>query len=208
MSSVYDPDPSQAIPNLVDGTIHQKRAELKRYLLVYEGWDEGEANRQVNERFPLEPNPPPPHRYPIDHFMQSDIEDAARTERWLRLCRENPDRQPGEGMEDELQWIVEDKQIPTAWFAAEILAPQNGIRCLDKQVALGMDRRHHAIVKAEKGSGPLRRTHQGAGVWMKSNIAICFAFRNAIRQLLPMQLYTTEKVAYRDTQENAVRKYA
>lgn len=201
MSSVYDKDPSQSIPDLVNGTIHQKRAELKRHLLDYEGWNEAEADRQVDEQFPLEPDPPPPApqpQYLLDKFMRSDIEDAARTERWLRLCRENPDREPGEGMENELEWIVEDKQIPTAWFAAEILAPQNGIRCIEKHTAPGMDGRHHAIVKAEKGSGPLRRTHQGASAWEKSNIAICFAFRNCVRQLLPQQL-NGEKVAFTGT---------
>ena len=132
----------------------------------------------------LEPHPNP--------FVQSDIEDAERTLKWLRK----------EDMSRELQWIDKDKGIPTAWYAGEVLAKQNGIRCIHREVFRGMDRRFHSIVRATVGHGKLRRTHNGASVWTNKEIAQCFAFRNAIRQLLPMQPNTTEQTAWTDTKEN------
>ena len=136
-------------------------------------------------------------RHP-NRFVQSDIEDAERTRKWLQKA----------DMRREKKWIDKDKNIPCAWYAAEVLAPANGIRCLSKGATIGMDRRHHAYVTAKKGDGIFARTHGGASSWNDRDIAICFAYRNAIRQLLPMQPDTTERVAYRDRQDNAIRKYA
>ena len=133
----------------------------------------------------------PIRRHP-NPFVQSDIEDAERTLKWLRK----------EDMSRELQWIDKDKGIPTAWYAAEVLAKQNGIRCIHREVHRGMDRRYYSVVRATIGHGKLRRTHGGASVWDNKEIAQCFAFRNAIRQLLPMQPNTTEQTAWADTKEN------
>ena len=141
-------------------------------------------------------------------FLKSDIEDAARTRRWLRLVKANPNRSPGEGMEGEPRWIKKRKNIPCAWYAAEVLAPANGITAGHREVFLSRDRRWCAYVIGRKGSGPLARAQIGASVWGDRQIALCFAFRNSIKQLLPMQPNTSEKLAYRDSQKNALRKYA
>ena len=53
-------------------------------------------------------------------YYQSDIRDAIRTRKWLR----------GEDMSHEPKWIVREKNIPCAWYAISVLAPENGIKCL------------------------------------------------------------------------------
>ena len=142
-----------------------------------------------------------------NRFLQSDIEDAKRTLKWLR----------GEDMSREKKWIHKGKQIPCAWFACQVLAPQNGIKSVKKQTYRGKhDPRIHAIVVASKGHGSLRRGHIGASSWGEPHlsdrdnkrIALAFAARNCIRQLLPMDANSAERAAYRDTQNNALRKYA
>ena len=143
-------------------------------------------------------------------FMKSDIEDAERTTRWLELRHDNPETAAGIMKENsEKEWIVKDKNIATAWYAAEILAPANGITCLSKAAQFGkFDRRHHACICATKGEGKLRRTLIGASSWTDRKVAICFAFRNSIRQLLPQQPNTSEKMVYRSTQDEAINREA
>ena len=145
-----------------------------------------------------------------DKFTKSDIEDAERTTRWLALRHDNPETAAGIMKENgEKEWIVKDKNIATAWYAAEILAPANGITCLSKAAKFGkFDQRFHACTCATKGDGKLRRTLIGASSWTDRRIAICFAFRNSIRQLLPQQPDTTEKVAYRSTLDQAINREA
>lgn len=153
----------------------------------------GRRNNGGGRRLP----PRPRKRKPIrrkhpNKFVQSDIEDAERTLKWLR----------GEDMSRELQWIDEDKGIPTAWYAIEVLAKANGIKSVSKETHTGMDRRIHAVVFARRGHGEFARTHAGASVWTDKRIALAFASRNAIRQLLPMQPNTTDAPAWTDTKEN------
>ena len=136
-------------------------------------------------------------RHP-NRFVQSDIEDAERTRKWLQKA----------DMSHEKKWIDKEKNIPAAWYAAEVLAPANGITAGRREAFQGMDRRWCAFVVARKGSGPFARAQIGASVWENREVAICFAYRNAIRGLLPMQPNTTERAAYRDTQDNAIRRYA
>lgn len=140
-------------------------------------------------------------------FVQADIEDAARTLKWLR----------GEDMSREKKWIHRRKQIPSAWFACKVLAQQNGIKSVYKETHRGKhDTRIHAIVVTSKGHGKLRRGQIGASSWEdeklsendNKRIALAFAARNSIRQLLPMEANSAERAAYRDTQKNALRKYA
>ena len=134
-----------------------------------------------------------------DKFIQEDIEDAERTARWL-------DKQD---MSRDKKWIVEEKNIPCAWYAAETLAKMNGITCGKKRAFQSeFDNRWYAFVVAHKGSGKLARAQIGASSWEERRTAICFAYRNAIRGLLPMKPNTAEKAAYRDRQDNAIRKYA
>ena len=148
--------------------------------------------------------------FQLDRFMKSDIEDAERTTRWLLLRHENPDTAAAIMKENgEKEWIVKDKNIATAWYAAEILAPENGITCLSKAAKLGkFDERYHACTCATKGDGKLRRTLIGASSWTDQRIAICFAFRNSVKQLLPQQPNSTEKIAYRSTLDEAVNREA
>ena len=145
-----------------------------------------------------------------DKFMQSDIEDAERTLRWLELHRENPQTAAAMMKQNgEREWIVKEKNIPCAWYAAAVLAPANGITCLGKAATFGKyDKRFHATACGNKGDGKLRRTHIGASSWTDRRIAICFAFRNSVRQLLPMQPNTSEKMAYRSTQDEAINRVA
>ena len=112
-------------------------------------------NTSGGRRLPSPKKRKPIRRHP-NPFVQSDIEDAERTLKWLRK----------EDMSRELQWIDKDKGIPTAWYAAEV-------------------RRYYSVVRATIGHGKLRRTHGGASVWDNKEIAQCFAFRNATWQLLP-----------------------
>lgn len=128
-------------------------------------------------------------------FLQADQADAALTLRWLT----------GGDMTHQRKWTVKNK-IPTAWYAAEVLAPANGITAGKRHAWQGMDGRWCAYVIAKKGHGKYARAQIGASVWEDRQIALCFAYRNGIRQLLPQA--PTERLAYRDTQDNAVRKYA
>ena len=143
-------------------------------------------------------------------FMKSDIEDAERTTRWLELRHDNPETAVAIMKENGgKEWIVKSKNIAAAWYAAEILAPENGITCLSKAAKFGkFDERYHACICATKGEGKLRRTLIGASSWTDKRIAICFAFRNSVKQLLPQQPNTTEKVAYRSTQDEAINREA
>ena len=149
----------------------------------------GRRNTGGGRRLPSPRKRKPIRRHP-NKFVQSDIEDAERTLKWLRK----------EDMSRELQWIDKDKRIPTAWYAAEVLAKQNGIRCIHRETHKGMDRRYYAVVRAVMGHGKYRRTHGGASAWDNKEIAQCFAFRNAIRQLLPQS--PNEDTAWTDTKEN------
>ena len=88
----------------------------------------GRRNTGGGRRLPSPRKRKPIRRHP-NPFVQSDIEDAERTLKWLRK----------EDMSRELQWIDKDKGIPTAWYAAEVLAKQNGIRCIHRDVHQGMD---------------------------------------------------------------------
>lgn len=134
-----------------------------------------------------------------NRFYQSDVEDAERTLRWLRK----------EDMRLALQWIDQKKNIPTAWFAIEVLAPENGIKCIHKYAIFGKyDQRYHAEVLAGRGHGKYRRSHFGSSSWHDERIALCFAYRNAIRQLLPMKPNTKVKLAYRSNmQDEFEREY-
>ena len=132
-------------------------------------------------------------------YYQSDCEEAERTLRWLNKY----------DMSREKKWIVKEKQIPCAWYAIGTLAPQNGIKCIRKHsFQSAVDGRWHALVIAGKGSGKYARRHIGAGSWNDRRLALCFAYRNAIRQLLPMQPDTTEKLAYRSSQADAIKYQA
>lgn len=141
--------------------------------------------------------PPPPRT----RFEAADIEDAHRTLRWL----------DGKDMSKEKKWIVKEKNIPCTWFAIQVLAPENGISSIAKAAKFGKyDKRWHAYVSAAKGHGKLQRIHGGAssfGYFSDDNkdkrIALAFAARNAIRQLLPMQPNTTEKMAWRGDEKEA-----
>ena len=145
-----------------------------------------------------------------DRFTKSDIEDAERTNRWLALRHEDPETAAAEMKKNgEKEWIAKSKNIATAWYAAEVLAPQNGITCLSKAAKFGkFDQRFHACTCATKGAGKLRRTLIGASSWTDRRIAICFAFRNSVKQLLPMQPNTKEQVAWKEKQSDAIRKFA
>ena len=96
-------------------------------------------NTSGGRRLPSPKKRKPIRRHP-NPFVQSDIEDAERTLKWLRK----------EDMSRELQWIDKDKGIPTAWYAAEVLAKQNGIRCIHREVRRGMDRRYYSVVEELK----------------------------------------------------------
>ena len=128
-------------------------------------------------------------------YDRADRADASLTLRWLT----------GGDMTQQRKWTVKDK-IPTAWYAAEVIAPANGITAGKRDAWQCSDGRWCAYVVARKGSGPLARAHIGAAIFEDRQIAICFAYRNAIRQLLPQS--PNERMAYRDTQKNAIRKYA
>ena len=147
---------------------------------------------------------------PPDRFTQSDIEDAERTLRWLELHRENPKTAAAIMKQNgEREWIVKSKNIPCAWYAADVLAPANGIRCIARAAKFGkFDRRYHATACAQRGSGKLRRTHIGASSWEDRKVSIVFAYRNSIKALLPMQPNTAEKMAYRSSQDEAINRVA
>lgn len=141
-----------------------------------------------------------PKRHP-NPFVQSEIEEAARTMACLRTKRPQ-----------DLKWIAEG--IPTAWYAISELAPANGITAGRREAWQGMTRAYHAFVVARKGHGKYARAQIGGG---SSNftaaqidedsidnrkLALCFAYRNAIRQLLPQEAST---LGWRDTEDKAIR---
>ena len=151
----------------------------------------------------------PPH--PNQKFIDEDKADAKRTRRWL----------VGEDMSNEKKWIVNDNtknlRIPTAWYAIEVLAPQNGIKKLDEHLYLttfmGHDGQpfpwYYAVVKVGKGFGPLATSRQGAGGWVDPTIALKFAERNAIRQVLPQETlaYSITRKSLADAKREAIRRY-
>lgn len=120
----------------------------------------------------------------MDKYERADRADAALTLRWLT----------GGDMSNQRKWTVENK-IPTAWYAAEVLAPANGITAGKRHAWQSMDGSWCAYVVARKGHSKYARAQIGASVYENREIAICFAYRNAIRQLLPQQT----ELAYRDT---------
>ena len=140
-----------------------------------------------------------------DRFIQSEIEEAKRTMAWLRTKQPQP-----------VKWIA--KGIPAAWYAISELAPANGITAGRREAWQGKTRAYHAFVVARKGHGRFARAQIGAGSSdftseqigsddIDNNaLALCFAYRNAIRQLLPMQANTVEKAVFRDTKEGAARR--
>ena len=135
----------------------------------------------------------------MNKYLRSDMEEATRTRRWLLK----------QDMRREKRWIVDPDRkirIPTAWYAISILAKRNGITCVSKHATLATNRKWVATVTAQIGHGKLAGRRVGASSWDDRRIALCFAYRNAIRQLLPQD--PNERMAYRDTQDNALRKYA
>ena len=131
-------------------------------------------------------------------YYQSDIRDAIRTRKWLA----------GHDMSDEPKWIVKEKNIPAAWYAISVLAPQNGIKCLARHATQSKyDGYWHAVAVCRKGDGKLASTRMGASTFHDKQMALAFACRNAIKWLLP-QAPTGERMAYRDTQDNALERYA
>ena len=130
-------------------------------------------------------------------YYQSDIRDAIRTRKWLR----------GEDMRHELKWIVKEKNIPAAWYAISVLAPENGIKCLSRHATQSRDGYWNAVAVCRKGSGRLASTRIGASHFHDKKMSLAFACRNAIKWLLP-QAPSGERMAYRDTQDNALERYA
>ena len=130
-------------------------------------------------------------------YYQSDIRDAILTRKWLA----------GGDMRREKQWILRDKNIPCAWYAIAVLAPENGIRCVDRFSTQGRDGYWHAVACVTKGNGKFASTRLGASTFHDKKMALCFAYRNAIKWLLP-QAPSGERMAYRDTQQNALTYYA
>lgn len=139
-------------------------------------------------------NPDNPEHNP---YYQSDIRDAIRTRKWLA----------GHDMSNETKWIVEDKNIPCAWYAIKVLAKQNGIKCLHRHATQDRNGYWHAVAIVKKGTGRLASTRAGASTFHDKEMALAFACRNAIKWLLP-QAPTGERMAYRDTQDNALERYA
>lgn len=139
-----------------------------------------------------------------NRFIQSEIEEAARTMAWLQTKRPQP-----------VKWIVDEKRkirIPAAWYAISELAPANGITAGRREAWQGKTRAWHAFVVAKKGHGKFASGRIGAG---SSNftsaqigadsidnrkLALCFAYRNAIRQLLPQE--PTEQAAWQGKKED------
>ena len=131
-------------------------------------------------------------------YYQSDIRDAIRTRKWLA----------GHDMSNEPKWIVREKNIPCAWYAISVLAPENGIKCLHRAATQSKyDGYWNAVSVVKKGSGQLVSTRIGASTFHDKKMALAFACRNAIKWLLP-QAPAAERMAYRDTQDNALARYA
>ena len=131
-------------------------------------------------------------------YYQSDIRDAIRTRRWLT----------GVDMSNEPKWIVRDKNIPCAWYAISVLAPENGIKCVERHAVQSRRTGYwHAVAICRKGSGKYASARTGASTFHDKQMALAFACRNAIKWLLP-QAPTGERMAYRDIQDNALARYA
>ena len=140
----------------------------------------------------------------MDRYQQSDQIQAEETRAWL----------DGADPMKFKQWIT--PTIPATVYSLAILAPALDIKCIDKAFSehnppddppgstFGTTNRNgklwHCIVKAKCGD----RVHMGAATNKDKRVAACFAFRNAIRQLVP--LFLGAELGYRDTQENALRK--
>lgn len=141
----------------------------------------------------------------MNQYQRSDQIQEDETRAWLAGA-------------DPLQfkaWIT--NSIPATVYSLAILAPALDIKCIDKAFTehnppddkpgstFGHANKNgklwHATVKAKLGD----RIHMGAATNKDKRIAACFAYRNAIRQLLPFG-FTNAELAYRDTQENALRK--
>ena len=135
----------------------------------------------------------------MNKYHRSEQNEAARTRRWLRTKRPQA-----------VKWIVDEKTqkvvMPCAWYAISKIAPANGISCGLRYATQGNDRRWYAIAIAHKGHGKYARSQAGAASSIDKQLALCFAYRNAIRQLLPQT--PNEQMAYSETQANAIRKYA
>lgn len=140
---------------------------------------------------------------PRDRFEAEDFKDAERVLKWLN----------GEDMSREKRWIVKEKNIPAAWYALQVLAKENGITSLAKVATFGKyDQRWHAVVTVQRGHGKLKRVHIGASSFggtgdkkKDRQIALSFAARNAVRQLLPQQPNTQEQVAWRGDKKEGLK---
>ena len=78
-------------------------------------------------------------------------------------------------MSREDKWIVKEKNIPCAWYAISVLAPQNGIKCLSRHaIKSRYDGYWHAIAIVKKGDGKFASTRSGAGRYHEEKIALVF----------------------------------
>ena len=129
-----------------------------------------------------------------DKFVQSEVLEAQRVYDWIN----------GRDMSLCPDWIAPG--IPTTYFAINVLAPIYDIEYKDvvslEATGAAERTRWYALVKCY--SLPNNRTHIGAASAKHSIIAVYFAWRNAIRQLIPQE----ERIAYRDSSQNAQRRYA
>lgn len=138
----------------------------------------------------------------MNQYQQSDLIQAEETRAWL----------DGADPMQFRQWIT--PSIPATVYSIAILAPALDIKCIDKAFSehappvagssFGHANRNgkiwHCVVKAQCGD----RIQMGAASNKDKGVAACFAFRNAIRQLVPT--FLGAELGYRDTQENALRK--
>ena len=65
----------------------------------------------------------------------------------------------------------------------------------------------NAVAICRKGDSRLASTRMGASTFHDKKMALAYACRNAIKWLLP-QAPTGERMAYRDTRDNALERYA
>lgn len=125
----------------------------------------------------------------MDKYTQSEIEEAARVRRWL----------DGHDISNSPLWCAPD--VPTFYNALMCLSPAFDIVPIKEEVKLtvkpnGMPA-YIATVTAKRGN----LTRIGAAISSDKEIAPCLAFRNAVRQLMPLE---TELV-WQDTREKARR---
>ena len=156
------------------------------------------------------PKSQPPH--PSQKFIDSDKDDAKRTWRWL----------DGLDMSNEKKWIVDEGpgklRIPTAWYAIEILGPQNGIEKTDDHIYMTTAHSptgapflvYYCYVTCAKGHGELMSKRVGAGFWIDPIIAEKFAHRNTVRQMLPQEVlaYSITRSKPGAAQAEAFKRYA